>query len=71
MNIIEAPKKPYCKKNKKYNRHNLNIYNALLEKVEQMGVVSIDFAYIKSYEKRISILKNIIRLENEKRLFQK
>ena len=47
-------------KNKPQRKH-LNKYNELLAKAEDLGVVSIEFTSICSYEKRNKILRQIIQ----------
>ena len=50
-----------CKNKKlKSQRENIDKYNKLLAKAEDLGVIAIEFDHDFSYNKRIKILKKII-----------
>ncbi len=52
--------KNYKGKKLKSHRKSMAIYNKLLEQVEDLGVISIEFDKDFSYKKKIKILQEII-----------
>ncbi|MBP3615318.1 MAG: hypothetical protein IJ473_01325 [Alphaproteobacteria bacterium] len=50
----------YKNKKLKSQRENIDKYNKLLAKAEDLGVIAIEFDHDFSYNKRIKILKKII-----------
>ncbi len=61
VNLKNTYKKTKKRIKNKPQRKHLNNYNALLAEVEDLGVVSIEFTSLCSYQKRNKILQQIIQ----------
>ena len=52
-------------KKAKSQRANISKYNALIIETKKLGVISIEFDHNFSYERKIKILEEIIKLQKQ------